>query len=649
MRLAALTISLLLAVGSQAAESDSLLQAARSGRIEHHLKEVVSSSNLNVRDAYGATPLMYSAAFGPLRDMRALIRAGADVNARTAAGSTALMWATGDPAKVQLLLDAGAEVNARRNDGATALLSTAFRENYAAFRILREAGADPGADMPLIPNAPIRANLQLLAYSTDEVTLRALLPAKPPLTVLTAIPGSSPFAGLFQMSGFSFRPRIVAGVAHGVQALLDLGADPNADVRQLARALPPVALAASFGDPDAVRALLNAGADPNRTGTLGLTPLMIAVAAEDPNLEVVQMLLNAGASLHARDQVGRTALDWALMQGDSPVAQLLLARSGGRGNWKPSTPDSVAQPRTLAGAVALSLDKLRTSERRFRESMGCISCHHQSLPSVAATIAARHGIGASSELRKQATEATLRMWAPSRENFLMGNCSVFGFLGNVSYGLFALSEEGVPPDAVTDAAAACLASLQWPDGRWEGGDMRPPLAGKTPFVYTALAIRALKSYLPPGRSEERQARISRALAYLRSGRPGDTQGHSFRLLGLIWGGGAASEIRQQARALAELQNRKGGWSQRTGMAPDAYATGQALFALRMSGMQPSNPVYLRGVRHLLHAQLPDGTWFLRSRTLGFQPYFETDFPHGRDQFISAAATAWASIALAHAL
>ena len=151
--------------------------------------------------------------------------------------------------------------------------------------------------------------------------------------------------------------------------------------------------------------------------------------------------------------------------------------------------------------------------------MGCISCHHQSLPSVAATIAARHDIVASSEFRKQATEATLRMWAPSRENLPMGNCSIFGFLGNVSYGLFALSEEGVPPDAVTDAADACLTSLQRPDGRWEGGDMRPPLAGKTPFVYTALAIRALKSYMPHWRGEEREARISRALAYLRSGRP----------------------------------------------------------------------------------------------------------------------------------
>jgi hypothetical protein len=40
----------------------------------------------------------------------------------------------------------------------------------------------------------------------------------------------------------------------------------------------------------------------------------------------------------------------------------------------------------------------------------------------------------------------------------------------------------------------------------------------------------------------------------------------------------------------------------------------------------------------------DGTWFVKSRAFPVQPYFETGFPHGRNQFISTAA-----IALAYAL
>jgi hypothetical protein len=57
-------------------------------------------------------------------------------------------------------------------------------------------------------------------------------------------------------------------------------------------------------------------------------------------------------------------------------------------------------------------------------------------------------------------------------------------------------------------------------------------------------------------------------------------------------------------------------------------------------------VYQKGVGYLLRTQLEDGTWFVRSRAFGFQPHFESGFPHGTDQFISVSATAWAASALA---
>ena len=85
------------------------------------------------------------------------------------------------------------------------------------------------------------------------------------------------------------------------------------------------------------------------------------------------------------------------------------------------------------------------------------------------------------------------------------------------------------------------------------------------------------------------------------------------------------------------------------MASDAYATGEALYALRVSGMPSGKRRLSKGRSYLLRTQLDDGTWFVRSRAFGFQPYFESGFPHGIDQFISASATAWAAIALVHAL
>jgi hypothetical protein len=40
---------------------------------------------------------------------------------------------------------------------------------------------------------------------------------------------------------------------------------------------------------------------------------------------------------------------------------------------------------------------------------------------------------------------------------------------------------------------------------------------------------------------------------------------------------------------------------------------------------------------------------VKGRSIPFQPYFESGFPYGHDQWISAAATNWATMALAPAV
>jgi len=78
--------------------------------------------------------------------------------------------------------------------------------------------------------------------------------------------------------------------------------------------------------------------------------------------------------------------------------------------------------------------------------------------------------------------------------------------------------------------------------------------------------------------------------------------------------------------------------------------GKALVALSDSGaIAVTDAAYQRGVQYLLANQLEDGSWFVRSRAIAFQPYFESGFPHGHDQWISAAATNWATMALIRAV
>jgi squalene cyclase len=120
-----------------------------------------------------------------------------------------------------------------------------------------------------------------------------------------------------------------------------------------------------------------------------------------------------------------------------------------------------------------------------------------------------------------------------------------------------------------------------------------------------------------------------------------------QLLGLTWAGD--HHTARLARQLIARQRADGGWSQNSSFESDAYATGQALFAIgETKSLKASDPVFQRGIRYLLATQKEDGSWHVKSRSPELQPYFESGFPYQHDQWISMAGTAWAAIALSFA-
>ena len=140
--------------------------------------------------------------------------------------------------------------------------------------------------------------------------------------------------------------------------------------------------------------------------------------------------------------------------------------------------------------------------------------------------------------------------------------------------------------------------------------------------------------------------IERAREWLKQAQATTTEDQAFQLLGLRWAGESVETLRHTARNLLGDQRTDGGWGGLPTLASDAYATGQALVALKESGvLAAADPAYQRGVAFLLSTQLEDGSWYVRSRSVPFQPYFESGFPHGPDQWISSAATNWAAMAL----
>jgi hypothetical protein len=119
-----------------------------------------------------------------------------------------------------------------------------------------------------------------------------------------------------------------------------------------------------------------------------------------------------------------------------------------------------------------------------------------------------------------------------------------------------------------------------------------------------------------------------------------------RLLGLVWSKADRKDIEQASTELLAQQRPEGGWAQLAGLESDAYATGQALVALHEAGtLTPSDQAFQQGVAYLLRTQLADGSWVVRTRSSPFQPLKDSGFPHGRDQWISAAGTSWAAMAL----
>ncbi|MDE3197653.1 MAG: hypothetical protein KGN84_14990, partial [Acidobacteriota bacterium] len=212
--------------------------------------------------------------------------------------------------------------------------------------------------------------------------------------------------------------------------------------------------------------------------------------------------------------------------------------------------------------------------------------------------------------------------------------------------LIGLSAEGYRADLDTDAVAMYVKSRQMADGSWPypTADTRPPLCSDH-VTQTALSLRALQLYAPKGHEAEYQEAVSRASAWLAKADTNVTEDYLSKLLGLAWAGRDRAAIAEARKELLALQRPDGGWGDLPTTKTSAYATGKALYALRTAGLPPTDRAFQRGVEYLRNTQMADGSWNVPTRALGFQPYFETGFPHGVNQSISAAGTGWATMAL----
>jgi ankyrin repeat protein len=303
-------------------------------------------------------------------------------------------------------------------------------------------------------------------------------------------------------------------------------------------------------------------------------------------------------------------------------------------------------------AVARALPLLESSAATFVAKRACVSCHHNILPVLAFHLARQRGVAINTKVLDAVEDKTLRaLRGPAALDDAVQATGLADPTPNDSFLLMAAHAAGLPASAATAVYASRL--LNWQrGGHWVTSDFRPPHSSSA-FTATATAVRAIDFYLPVEFRAKRNACLLRARRWLVATHPLSTEDASFRLMGLVWAGGSSGEIAAAKRDLLARRMDAGGWPELPAYPPDAYSTGEALYALHEAGVPSTDPVSSAGLEFLISTQAPDGTWRVRTRMISPAPvspeYFPSGFPYGKDEYLSYAGSSWAVMAMLSSL
>ena len=152
--------------------STALIYASKFGNVEMCSLLIEKGADVNAKDSFSHTSLLEASRGGHHDVVEILLENGADVDMRDF-GETALMWASeaGYVSIVRLLIEKGSDVNARSNVGDTALISAVSHGQYNVAKILMDHGADVNAE----DGQGYSALMWAVMYSNDEDMKRLMV------------------------------------------------------------------------------------------------------------------------------------------------------------------------------------------------------------------------------------------------------------------------------------------------------------------------------------------------------------------------------------------------------------------------------------------------------------------------------------------
>jgi len=294
-------------------------------------------------------------------------------------------------------------------------------------------------------------------------------------------------------------------------------------------------------------------------------------------------------------------------------------------------------------AVTKSLAMIQKSTAEYRRQRSCFSCHHQTLPILTIAAAKTRGYEIDEEDLQAQLERTLTHLRRGRDRYLKGR-GQGGRVDTAVMGLLALQAGKNKPDDTTAAVVEYLLLTDKSLDHWRGTSSRPPTQASD-ITRTAVALSALRTFGTKEQQERIAERTMNVKKWLLTVEAKDTEDRVSQLRALT-DFDEKVKLKSLAGQLVKDQQADGGWAQKSDMKSDAYATGAVLVALLKAGeVAVRDEVYQRGLRFLLKAQLDDGSWHVQTRSKAFQKYFESGFPHGKDQFVSISTSCWATMAL----
>jgi len=326
------------------------------------------------------------------------------------------------------------------------------------------------------------------------------------------------------------------------------------------------------------------------------------------------------------------------------ITTLINVNSGVGKEPEQASPDQIQINEAISAAIPL----LEKSSRGSAEQRKCFTCHSQALPIMALTEAKLRKFKVDTNNYERQIKHTVAHLEKGESNYAQGK-GQGGGVDTAGYALWTLEAGQYPVDHIIDAVTHFLLKSPGDSDHWQCSSNRPP-SESSDFTTTYLAIRGLKYYSNSNQEDSVKKRFKSALKWLLAAKPTTTEDKVFHLRALDYLDAPTTSVKHFATALIQEQRADGGWGQTDSMESDPYATATALVGLLRAGqLDGDDPLYSKGISFLLRQQTAQGSWHVKSRSKPFQKHFETGFPHDKDQFISTAATAWATLALLLAL